>query len=448
MSPRDEAPDAPYKPSPSWRVIAATAAALSVLAMTACGARPYDPARGGTLAAKDVTMRTVAIADASSLPKVVAAARTLGLATLGSDTDPTAVSSPSSFAVALAMLAEGAKGKTLSDLDSALGASGEDRRDAFAAILSAMRKYDGDPALAGKDSLPDSALIHQADRVVIDTGFAVNDSYLNALADGFGANMQQAELSDASGKKILDSWVKKNTGGLIKQSAIEANDSLRVVLQSAIVFAAKWAVPFLERDTTDRTFTLLDGSKVTVPMMGWNDESAAYADLTGGWVALRLPYSEGAYADLLLPPKGTDPATATADLLAQAADKLAAATPGPTKVALPILDFTGTVDLSSPQTLQALGLGSALCDAPDADLSGIAGSPGDLCVQQVAQQVALHVSEDGTKAAAVTELGMDAAGAAVDPVRTIEFDRPYLLTINQADTGWPLFYAAVRNPAV
>ena len=93
---------------------------------------------------------------------------------------------------------------------------------------------------------------------------------------------------------------------------------------------------------------------------------------------------------------------------------------------------------------EKLGIANLLCDgAPD--LSGIALTPGDLCVDQAMQQAVLKVHEEGTVAAAVTELGVRETSM---PIVELEmfFDRPFLFTVMHSDTDWPLFMAAIRDP--
>jgi len=66
---------------------------------------------------------------------------------------------------------------------------------------------------------------------------------------------------------------------------------------------------------------------------------------------------------------------------------------------------------------------------------------------QAAQQVRLIVDEEGTVAAALTEIGIEAS--AVDSSSTVEFtvDHPYVLRIVDQASGIALIEAAVLDPA-
>ena len=95
--------------------------------------------------------------------------------------------------------------------------------------------------------------------------------------------------------------------------------------------------------------------------------------------------------------------------------------------------------------LAALGVASIDC-AGDANLSGIGGVPGELCVAQASQQTVLRIDEEGTVAAALTEIGAEASAASAAPDRQLHLDRPFLFQIAHSDTDWVLFAAAIRDP--
>ena len=421
------------------RVVGGVVAAATLI--TACsGADPDE----GLVRAEGVDPRVVAVGEAAALTDVVDATRTIATALLdAAPEEGNVVVSPSSVAVALSMLADGARGDSLAELESVLGASGEDRRDAFTALRSALLEYDGDPAVVQDDDLPDRPMIHLADQVVVDDELDVERGYLEALAAGFDAGVQHADLGSPEGKSTLDAWVRHHTGGLVEKSAIQPRSDLRLVLQDAVVLAARWQTPFDGRGTYERPFTLSDGSVVDAQTMAVA-EPFAYAEVDG-WTAARLPYVDALHADVLLPPAGVDPAAVTPELLAAVDSALSAAEPEPVDLWLPKLDVTpDPLDLTA--TIDRLGAGSVL--APEtSDLTGIAPPEAQLFVGQAAQQAVLKVDEEGTVAAAVTEVGVEAGSAVVRPTRrTLHLDRPFVLMVCHTETSWPLFLATIRDP--
>lgn len=426
----------------AWRAVAVAL----LVPVTACAGPGADP-EAGVESAAGVVLRAMPVEAASALPSVVAATRRLGTTMLAdSPSEANVVTSPASLAIALGMLAEGARGTTLSELDSVLGASGAERKDAFAALRGTLLRMDGDPAVVKADKLPDKPMVHLADEVVVNHDYQISPEYLTALAEDFGAGMQRADLGSADGKRVLDAWVNKHTGGLVDKSAIEPSSDLRLVLQDAILLAARWAEPFLAAGTAPRPFTLPDGTKVATQTMATQRE-IAYAEVDG-WQAVRLPYiDETLHADLVLPPSGVDPASVTPELLTKLSAALDHATPVMVGLTLPTLDVKADA-LPLKDVLAKAGATSLWCrpanDPVHADLTGI--GPDDLCVSQAVQRAVLQVDEEGTVAAAVTEIGVSGSSAPAEPQRVLHLDRPFLMQIAATQTSWPLFLAAIRDP--
>lgn len=423
---------------------AASVGTAAVLALTACGvltacAPAADPGEG--LERSDAARAVVAVADAPAATDAVAATEELGLLALRATAEPedNALVSPASLSFALALLAEGARGETATTLDAALGAVGEERTSAYNALQGELAKHDGDPAVAQDDELPERPVLHLANQAVLDDQLAVEQDYLDALASAFDAGVQHTDLGGGEGKKVLDAWVNHHTGGLIEESAIQPDPSLRLVLQNAILLAARWDTPFQESSTRDEDFTGPGGTEPTEMLHG--NEHWAYAE-ADGWAAVRLPYAEAFHADVLLPPAGTDPADVPPGTLSALTTTLDDAAPQAVELAMPTLELEPpTLDLAP--ALEQAGLGG-LFDAPD--LSGISTAE-QLRVSQVLQQAYLNLDEEGTVAAAVTEIGAEATSAMPEePAVRMTVDRPYLLRIAHTETHLPLFLAAVRSP--
>ncbi|OJV80375.1 MAG: hypothetical protein BGO37_03155 [Cellulomonas sp. 73-92] len=238
----------------------------------------------------------------------------------------------------------------------------------------------------------------------------------------------------------------ENTGGLVKRSAVVPDPMLALVLQNAVALAARWQQPFDAAGTDDGPFTLPSGAQVTVATM---HQTGSFAYIQrDGWRALRLPYTADLHADVILPPPGSsaaaDPARADPATVAALVAALGTAAAQDAFVALPKLDMTTKVDLL--RSITAMGLGRLL-DPSTAGLDGMLEQPHPaLYLGQAWQQAVLTVDEEGTRAAAVTELGVAAAGAPAPPPVELLVDRPYLFVVGDGETGWPLFLASVLDP--
>ena len=78
------------------------------------------------------------------------------------------------------------------------------------------------------------------------------------------------------------------------------------------------------------------------------------------------------------------------------------------------------------------------------EFSGIAG---DIFVSDISHKAGIEVDEEGSKAAAVTEITMELTSALVSDEEIINFivDRPFVFTIRENDTGNILFVGYVGD---
>jgi len=396
------------------------------------------------------------VTNAPARDDVVAATWELGLAAVRTG-EGTVVVSPSSLVAALAMLSEGAADGETAPYDAVMGATGQDRTDAVNMLLAALDRYDGDPATVQATTLPAAPVLHTAQRVVLDDDFVPAQAFLDRLRRGYGAGVLTTDLGSDKGTAALSAWIDENTGGLVKETAIVPTPDMVVVLQDAFVLAAAWQHPFDPADTYDADFAAVvvsadpipSSTTVQVPTM--HNELRVPLVQADGWQAVRLPYTSDLSADLLLPPSREDcppgdcpvwteldPTMYEAQALARLSTALDDAQARNVKVALPVLDLATTTDLMDLLT------SAGIVDQP---LTGVRADGQAVVVGQAVQQVVLKVAEDGTRAAAVTEIAMeDGAAAPPKDLFEVRFDRPFVLVIRDQTTGWPLLLAVVTDP--
>lgn len=385
-----------------------------------------------------VAFEPVSLADAPEAGNVVRATRDLGLTILSADPEATLVTSPASAVIALAMLGAGSTGETNEQMSQVLGASGEERDEAVNALSGSLDPYRAPAADIDVDNLEEEPQIHLANQLVLTDGFEVEGAYLDALKKWYDADLLVTDLASPAGKEVLDAWVKENTAGLIEHSAMEPSGDLRAILQNATVFASKWQAPFLPDNTASGPFTTGSGEKVTVDFL--HDSRLASYSQMGDWKLLELPYgSEGnLVARFVLPPAGTNPTSVTPGELAALETSLADSL---VTISVPKLDLKSTSELKS--ALTDAGLTSVFADTPPA-LEYIAANMG-LYVSDVVQQGRLRMDEDGTAAAAVTEIMMNTSALVGEEV-DFTADHPYLVFIQDKTVGWDLFQVLVNDP--
>ena len=436
----------PHTRQPSRRSLLA----LAALAPTASALlASCSSSATGTPLTSTVTRETVSLDSVrTSLADAVTACDELGAQLLNhlltQSPGTNALASPLSLALALALVADGATDATTQGYDKLLGASGQERDQTWSAVQTALNR--NDRSLDGFDpgKPPETPLVHVANHVVVvdRKDLTVSQTYLDTVLRWFSAQIEKVPLGDLADN--LSKWADKNTAGLIKKTGIEVTGDTALVLQNALLFAAQWDTPFKAEDTREDTFTRADGSTTQTKFMhGTRTVPYAYGQ---GWAAVRLGYQggeldgQGLAMDVVLPTQGTSPADLPPATWAQASAALDQAAAGPdqneVKIALPKLDLTsGPVELL--EMLKALGL----------DTSSLDGIALGLSISQVVQQVRLLVDEEGTVAAALTEVGIT-AGAALDQSKPIDFvvDHPYVLRLRDLATGTTLVQAAIMDP--
>ena len=77
--------------------------------------------------------------------------------------------------------------------------------------------------------------------------------------------------------KEINSWVEKNTNGMIREILDEIPGDAVMYLVNALAFDAKWQTPYDEYQLSEGVFTLKDGTETAVTMM-YSQESAYLSD--------------------------------------------------------------------------------------------------------------------------------------------------------------------------
>ncbi|WP_299047425.1 serpin family protein [uncultured Actinomyces sp.] len=445
-------------------------------AVEACPRLPPAP---GVPLTSAVARETVSLDSVrTSLADVVAACDELGAQLLGhlmaENPGANVLVCPLGLALVLALVADGATDAATQGYDRLLGAGGLGRDRAWSAVQTALGRYDR--SLDGFDpgKPPETPLVHVANHVVVvdREEVAVSQAYLDTVLRWFSAQVEKVPTGDLAAN--LSAWAQEHTAGLIRRTGVQVTGDTALVLQNALLFAARWSRPFEAEGTAEDTFTRADGSATRAQFMH-DTRTVPYAR-GRDWAAVRLDYQDGQGGgrpggqglamDVVLPRRRTSPADLPPATWAQASaalDRAAgvgraevagpdqATSPGRAEVAglgmkgpeyrrvriaLPVLDLvSGPTDLLG--LLHDLGL----------DTFGLEGIAPGLYLSQVVQQTRLILDEEGTVAAALTEAATMRGCAPVqdDPTDFI-VNRPYVLRLRDLATGTTLVQAAVMDP--
>lgn len=342
------------------------------------------------------------------------------------------VISPLSIGVAFGMADAGASGATVDALADLFGypVQGEDRWAAFNSLEQSV-STEGGP------------IVRLANRQFPDVTFETVAGYDELLGRWFGAGIEPLPLrtENEASRERINGWVSDRTEELIPDllPAGFLNPNSVMVLVNALYLEADWARPFGKYPTEDTTFTRLDGSTVTVPLMHELELTGPAVD-TAEYAATELPYEGDDLSMLVIVPEAGHYEEVEARLATGLADEIdAAATSGAVELYLP--RFESSTDLDLRAILQdQLGVN---------DIFGVPGFEGiaaGITLEDAVHAADIAVDEVGTVAAAATALGFDESGPP-EPDVTVRADRPFLYLIRHQPTGAVLFVGRVMDPA-
>lgn len=339
--------------------------------------------------------------------------------------------SPYSITQALALAYNGAAGDTAAEMSAMLGWKDQPLADV----------NEGNHQLSTLLERGNGVVLNVANSVWYQQGVAMKKDYLNTLQDSYGAVVKGTHLGEDKAMNQINDWVNKKTEGMIPSIFSEPPGGVAVLI-NAIYFNGGWKDEFDPANTVDESFTLANGNSKQIPMM---KREGKYEYKEGeDWQAIRIPYAEGQMHMLVILPKASSSlATLHQELWEDASAWEEGFSYETVKLSLP--RFKAEQSFELPKTLQGLGMVKAF-DPLEADFTAMAEGGDGFYIDEVKHKAVVDVSETGTKAAAVTSVGVVAS--AEPPSEPIEMDvnRPFFFAIEDRDTGSWVFIGSVFDP--
>ena len=342
--------------------------------------------------------------------------------------------SPASVMMALDMVAAGAKGDTLKQLTD-LFAKGQGPLDQQAYAAALMDKING-----SKDvDFTCANAVWNNEKLL---GDGINTRYVDYIKETFLAEYK----AEAFGKDTADEinkWADEHTKHMISEIVKDIDPYTAMILVNAICFDGKWETEYEDYQVKTGKFTKADGSIQNVMFL--SDETRDYFE-TDKATGFMKAYKGGEYAFLaILPKDGSISANAFAkDFTAEDYEKFIKSASTEWDVYSKMPEFKSDFELTMNDTLKTLGAGDVF-DENKADLSGIAGEPGDLFVSKVIHKTHIEVDRNGTKAAAVSAVSVEVASAEPPEFKTVNCDRPFVYAIVDVKTMTPIFIGTVNE---
>jgi serine protease inhibitor len=336
--------------------------------------------------------------------------------------DTNVVISPLSISFAMGMTWNGAVGTTQTEMSEMLGMTG------FSDSL--VNEY----YEVMQKSLPvvdTSTQVCIANSLWYREGFPVKPAYLQLNDHYFDSYIRALDFSQSWAVDTINGWVDTQTNHLINSIVDNIPGDAVLYLINAVYFKGAWSAPFDPKSTYSSYFNTESGTAVKVNRMSMTDTLPYYADAAAEY--LDLSYGNGAYSmTVVLPATGKT----TSDVLAaMTPESLNTVFSNLTvqQVHLELPRFQAACEFELKGTLQALGMTAAFTDK--ADFSGI--SDLSLKVSRVKHKSFIEVTEEGTKAAAVTSVEVMVTSLPHYPQFIV--NKPFLFFIREKGTGVILF---------
>jgi len=331
------------------------------------------------------------------------------------------VISPLSVTGLMTILSNGADGETRQEILNTLGFSGASQ-DEINALYGYLIKKAGrlDPATN----------INIADYIAVNKNFKVKKEFEQTVSDWFKAEAENLDFTSSKTAGIINGWCSKHTYGMIPKVIDNVEPSAVAYLMNAIYFNGSWAEKFDAKETKVERFRGYTRDIKKVKMMHRNDEYLYTSNKT--YSAVRIPYGNGMFAmTVLLPNEDKSIDDMMRVLSAKEISNLGREMDN-CKVDLKLPKFTTEVEQPLNDIIASLGAPTMFKSS--ADFSKLAD--GNMFVSKMFQKAKIEVSEEGTKAAAVTAAIMTMSALAPEP-RQVEFhaDRPFVYIISESSTG-------------
>ncbi|XP_018347602.1 PREDICTED: antitrypsin-like isoform X3 [Trachymyrmex septentrionalis] len=334
------------------------------------------------------------------------------------------ICSPLSAHIALSMAADGAAGSTEAQF-----------KDVLKLPASKPQTLEGYQNLIDKLNNVENVTLKLANKMFVGKDFPVKPEYKQDLQTYYKSDIQSVDFSKSQeAVNTINTWCKEQTNDRIKSIINEGDvdDSTALVLANAVYFKGLWAHQFDPKLTTDRPFHIDANTVKDVPTM-YRKGNYKYVELPEyDAKCIELPYANEEVSMVIILPNKIDGLAALTDKLeevsAECSSRLTQIYEREVRVYLP--RFRSETKLDLKDTLSnKMGLSEAF--SSKANFNGISDVP--LKIDKVVQKAFIEVNEEGSEAAAVTDITFL-------KLAWINIEEPVVFNVNQ-----PFYYHIYYN---
>lgn len=328
-------------------------------------------------------------------------------------------------------------------------------QEELAALLGTNKENQEDESEASSDSSEEvvsvesddysvpKSILETANAMYVDEKMKMSSSFddlADILSNTYQASLKRCDLSSEETMNEINDWVNEKTHGLIPSILDEPMDpGIRMTLLNAVYFKAAWVNAF-EKELTDKQIFHGKEGDTSVDMMHQQDHFE-YAE-NDEHQMIRLPYHGGCEMTVYLPKDSTAADKwSEKDYLYQLGLEADKQEWDRREVSLSMPKFEMEYGNELKDILKELGL-EGIFDGCIYDRL----TDAEMAVGSIYHKTAIKNDENGTEAAAVTMMLMEAmALLPEDDIVEMNMDHPFYFTISNTETGLKLFEGCVYN---
>jgi serine protease inhibitor len=352
----------------------------------------------------------------------------------GADPNQNIFISPSSVAIALSMVYNGADGET----QRAIGKTLE--MEKFKLNEVNQFHYSLQQSLTNAQS---GVELNIANSLWTRQDISLKQTFLDRVKQFYQAEIQRLDFTNPNSVNVINAWVRQKTKDKIVKIVERIETDSLLFLINAVYFKGKWQVPFNQSLTTPATFILGNGQKIVTPMMTQSGKYLYYDAPT--FQAISLPYKSQRFGMQIFLPKPNSDLKALRKQLNlqnwQAWRRNMTMQQG--SIRLPRFKIEYETELNT--VLQKMGM--AIAFAPNqANFQNISQIPSH--ISEVKHKTFVEVNEEGTEAAAVTSIAVRATSAMPNEQAPFSMivNRPFFFAISDRQTGSIIFMGTINDP--
>lgn len=342
--------------------------------------------------------------------------------------------SPTSLFMALSMVFNGAEGVTKEELEQALHLDGLTPDDVNRANASFMTLL---------DQSSEKIQLNIANSIWVNNNYHFKEEFETTNRDYYNAEITEIDVQDPQTPKMINDWVKNKTNEKIDK-IVEGNlsPSMITMVLNAVYFKGNWTHPFDTSLTSEKKFTLEDGSTIDVPLMELHEE--LFYTKNNMFQAVSLPYGEENITMKVFLPNENVSLKEFEEMLTLEQWQQWQSSFYKTEGTILLPKFTIEYEVELKETLEALGMSSAFNNA---NFSKMLEGTENIAITSVKQKTYIDLNEEGTEAAAVTSVVV--SETSMQPMYKpfyMEVNRPFFIAIVDEASDAILFMGTIANP--